>query len=35
MSKIVDPFAARDSFETGNGRASLYRLSKLRVDRPG
>lgn len=25
----IDPFSARDSFETGSGRATLYRLSKL------
>jgi aconitate hydratase A / 2-methylisocitrate dehydratase len=25
----TDPFAARDTFETGNGKAGIYRLSKL------
>ena len=25
----IDPFAARDTFETGNGPAGIYRLSKL------
>ena len=25
----TDPFAARDSFETGSGKAGIYRLSKL------
>jgi len=29
MAKVTDPFGARDNFETGSGRASLYRLSKL------
>ena len=24
-----DPFHARDTFETGSGRAGIYRLSKL------
>ena len=24
-----DPFGARDAFETGDGTATLYRLSKL------
>jgi aconitate hydratase len=25
----IDPFGARDTFETGSGRAGIYRLSKL------
>jgi len=25
----VDPFGARDSFDTGNGRAAIYRIGKL------
>ena len=25
----TDPFAARDTFDTGNGPAGIYRLSKL------
>ncbi len=28
-ARLRDPFAARDTFETGHGRAALYRLSKL------
>ena len=28
-SNVVDPYNARDSFETGNGPAAIYRLSKL------
>ncbi|TWU24751.1 aconitate hydratase AcnA [Bythopirellula polymerisocia] len=26
---LIDPFSARDTFETGNGKAGIYRLSKL------
>ncbi len=26
---VTDPFQARDTFETGNGKAGIYRLSKL------
>ena len=26
---VIDPFNARDTFETGNGPAGIYRLSKL------
>jgi aconitate hydratase len=29
VTRVQDPFGARDSFDTGSGRASLYRLSKL------
>ncbi|MCA9107944.1 MAG: aconitate hydratase AcnA, partial [Planctomycetales bacterium] len=28
-NSAFDPFRARDSFDTGNGRAAMYRLSKL------
>jgi aconitate hydratase len=28
-SRSTDPFGARDTFDTGSGRATLYRLSKL------
>src|SRR3954471_19115027 len=26
---VFDPFQARDTFDTGNGKAGIYRLSKL------
>ncbi len=29
MNRTTDPFSARDEFDTGNGRAGIYRLSKL------
>ncbi|MEX2139625.1 MAG: aconitate hydratase AcnA [Pirellulales bacterium] len=29
VARVQDPFGARDSFDTGAGKASLYRLSKL------
>ncbi len=29
MTKPNDPFSARDTFETGHGRAGIYRLSRL------
>ncbi len=28
-TRVTDPFAARDEFETGSGRAGIYRLSRL------
>ncbi|HJS06665.1 MAG TPA: aconitase family protein, partial [Pirellulales bacterium] len=28
-ARLQDPFGARDTFDTGSGRAALYRLSKL------
>ncbi|HEV2972159.1 MAG TPA: aconitate hydratase AcnA [Pirellulales bacterium] len=28
-SRMKDPFGARDTFDTGSGRAAIYRLSKL------
>jgi hypothetical protein len=28
-TQILNSFGARDSFETGNGKAALYRLTKL------
>ncbi len=28
-SRKQDPFGARDTFETGSGKASIYRLSRL------
>ena len=27
--RTIDPFGARDTFDTGSGRAAIYRLSKL------
>ena len=32
-TKTFDPFQARDTFETGTGRAGIYRLTKL--ENPG
>ena len=29
MTTHIDPFGARDTFDTGSGRANLYRLSRL------
>lgn len=29
MSRVFNPFQSRDSFDTGNGRAGIYRLSRL------
>ena len=29
VSRKQDPFGARDTFETGSGKAGIYRLSKL------
>src|SRR6516164_6002412 len=28
-ARLSDPFAARDTFHTGSGRAGIYRLSRL------
>jgi len=30
---LTDPFSARDTFDTGAGKAGIYRLSKLETDR--
>ena len=35
MQLKTDPFSARDTFETGNGKAGIYRLSKLQEARLG